>query len=165
MSKITKQYSTSLEIAKPSEVSAVLDAKLDATSSQSLTDYVGLTLDNLEAKIERVAQAEKDLKALKVETQQQIDIIKSGVANWLSECGVEKLDGDIVSSMKLTHPKASEELVITTDTDTLINMGYFKTTIDKTAIKKDILSGVDVDGAKIEVTHKEDSITVFKKRK
>jgi len=165
VSKLTKQYTTSLEIAKPSEINAVLDAKLDATSSQSLTDYVGLTLDNLEAKIERIKQAEKDMKLLKDDTQCQIDVIKGGVSKWLTECGVDKLDGDIISSVKVTQPKPSEELIITTDTDSLINMGYFKTTVDETAIKKDILSGVDVDGAKIEVTHKEDSIAVYKKRK
>lgn len=165
MSKLTKKYLTRLETTERDSIVAVLDAKLEATSSERVVDYVSLAVDNLEAKINRIKDAENELKELKAEAQQQIDIIKSGASQWLTESGVEKLDGDITSSMKVTQPKAKEELVITTDTDSLINQGFFKTAVDKTAIKNAILSGTDVDGASIEITHQEPSLTIYKKRK
>ncbi len=165
MNDALKQYYNKLENVNDAEsIEAILQAKLEATSSQRVVDYVGLSVSNLEAKIERIKQAEKEMKALKAETQSQVDLIKGGVAKWLSESGVEKLDGDIVSSMKVVTPKASEELIITTDEDSLINQGFFKAALDKTAIKNAILNGTDVEGAHIEVTHKEDTITIYKKR-
>ena len=83
----------------------------------------------------------------------------------MAESGVDSLQGDITSSMKVTQPKAKEVLKITTNEDELINQGFFKTTLDKTAIKNAILDGQDIDGAEIEVEHQEPSLTLYKKRK
>ena len=164
MSKIVKKYTTRLETVRRDDVAAVLDAKLEATSSQRVVDYVSLAIENLEAQIARMKDAEEELKALKWDAQCQIDLIKSGASQWLSECGLEKLDGDITSSIKVTQPKPKEELIITTDSDSLINQGFFKTQLDKTAIKNAILDGKEVEGAKIEVTHQEPTLTVYRKK-
>jgi hypothetical protein len=162
--KLAKKYTTRLEATEAKDIVAVLEAKLEATSPERVVDYVALAVDNLEAQIARMKEAEEELKYLKADAQLQIDTIKTGTALWLTESGVDKLDGDIVSSMKITQPKAKEELVITTDSDSLINQGYFKTSLDKTAIKNAILDGVEVDGASIEVTHQTSTLTIYKKR-
>jgi hypothetical protein len=93
----------------------------------------------------------------------QKEIVKIGTALWLTESGVESLKGDIVSSMKVTTPKPTETLVVDNE-EALINKGYFKTVLDKTAVKHAIQDGVDVDGAHIDVVHKESTLTVYKKR-
>lgn len=163
MSKITKRYETRLETLTGTEIIAVLDAKLAATSPERVVDYVGLAIDNLNATIERFDNAAKDLKALKDEAKQQIDIIKAGTAIWMSESGVDSLSGDIVSSMKIVSPAPLKKLVVTNE-EALINLGYFVTKLDSTAVKKALENGEDIDGAEISVTHREDSVTVYKKR-
>ena len=163
MSKLTQSYETKLENANSNEIVAILDSKLSATSPQSVVDYVGFSLDNLDATIERIRQAEKDLKALRQQAEIQKDIIKIGASTWLTESGVDSLKGDIESSMKVTTPKPTEELIITNE-EALINQGYFKTVLDKTAVKHAIQDGAEVEGAHIDVTHKESSLTVYKKR-
>jgi len=163
--KIQTRYETKLETAKPENIGAVLDAKLESTSPERVADYIAFGIDGLFAKIDRIKEAEAELKALRGEVEEQIVIIKHGASKWLSECGLDSLSGDIISSIKVVTPKPTEELIITTDTDALINQGYFKTTVDKTAIKNAILDGKDVDGAHIEVTHNEPTLTIYKKRK
>ena len=163
--KLTQRYETKLETSQIENIGAILDAKLEATSPEQLTDYISLGIDNLTATMERLSDAEKQLKEMKKDAQNQIDLIKIGSAKWLCETGITTLKGDIVSSMKVIEPKAKEELKITTDEDTLINQGYFKTKVDLTAIKNAIKDGVEIDGAELEITHSEQSLTVYKKRR
>ena len=165
MANIQQAYTTKLETATDdSNIIAILDAKLEATSPERVVDYVSFGIDNLNATIARIKDAEAELKAIKAEAQNQIDLIKHGTAQWLEQSGIDSLKGDRVSSMKVTQPKAKEELKITTNEDTLINQGFFKTSVDKTAVKNAILDGADVEGAEIEVVHQEQSLTVYKKR-
>lgn len=163
--KITKQYETKLETSGNENISAVLDAKLEATSPQRVVDYVSLCVDNLEENTKRMKDAKKELDLMIKENESQIETIKVGVSEWMSDTGITSLNGDIVSSMKVTQPKEKTELVITCNEDTLINQGYFKTSLDKTAIKNSILDGVEIDGAELKVTHQQESLTIYKKRK
>ncbi len=163
--KLTKRYETKLETAKTENIDAILDAKLEVTSPEQLTDYVAFGLDNLEATKQRMKDAAAELKAMIGEVDNQIETVKIGTAEWLIETGITKLDGDIVSSMKAQEAKSGEVLKITTNEDELINQGYFKTSVDKTAIKKALLQGREIDGAELEVTHTEPSLTIYKKRR
>ena len=162
--KLTRKYETKLETSNIENIGAVLDAKLEATSPEQLTDYVAFGIDNLEATIQRMKDAETELKVMRAEIENQIEVIKIGTSKWLSDTGITNLHGDIVSSMKVTQPKEKTELVITTDEDSLINQGYFKTVLDKTAIKNSILDGTEIDGAELKVTHQQESLTIYKKR-
>ena len=161
--KLQKRYETRLETADTENIGAILDAKLEATSSERVVDYVGFGLDNLELQMKRYKDYKKELDGLIESVESQIDIIKVSTAKWLKESGVDSLNGDLVSSMKVTQPKSKEELKITNE-ESLINQGYFKTTADKTAVKMAIQNGVEVEGAEIEVTHLQESLTVYKKR-
>ena len=162
--KLQQRYETRLETANREGIGAILDAKLDATSPERVADYIAFGIDNLQATIDRIKGAEAELKAIKAEAEAQIALIKSGASEWLSESGIDSLKGDIISSVKVTQPKAKEVLKITTNDDELINLGYFKTAVDKTAIKNALLDGVEIDGAELEVEHQEASLTVYKKR-
>jgi len=160
---ITERFETKLETAEQNNIVAILDAKLEATSPERVVDYVSFGIDNLTSRIARMKEAKKELDELIKLDEAQVDTIKHGASEWLSETGIDSLKGDRVSSMKITTPKAKEDLVVT-DELALINKGYFKTVLDKTAVKKAIQDGIEVDGANIEVTHQSETLTVYKKR-
>lgn len=152
MGNLTQTYTTKMETAEPQEIGAILDAKLEATSSQGVADYIGLANDNILSAIERLKKAENELKAIRVEAERQLDIINEGAAEWLQDSGVDKLSGDRVSSVSVLDREFKEDLIVT-DEEHLINAGYFKTVLDKTAIKNAIKDGAEVEGACIEITH------------
>jgi len=79
----------------------------------------------------------------------------------LTSNGVDKLQGDLVSSLTVFEKAQTTELIIT-DEESLINAGYFIMSVDKTAVKNALLDGVDVVGAKLEITHNENSIKINK---
>ncbi len=163
MDKLTERYTTKLELSNSSEISQILDEKLKSSSAERLVDYISLGLDNIDSQIENIKQAESELKKLKANLESQKDIIKVGASSWFSDAGVSKLNGLVVSSIKVTEPKPTEEVILE-DEESLINAGFIKVTVDKTKVKQALLDGIEVEGARIEVTHKESSITVYKKR-
>jgi hypothetical protein len=163
MSKLTTSYETKLQTAQRSEVAAILDARLEATSPQEVADYVGLACDNINAQIERIKSAESELKAIRKFAEDQLELIGEGVAEWLYDSGVEKLAGDRVSSISVSERNPSELLVVT-DEESLINRGYFKTVLDKTAVKNAVKEGVVDDGAHIERTHLANTVRINKRR-
>ena len=63
----------------------------------------------------------------------------------------------------VTEKATSKELIIS-DEESLINSGYFIMTIDKTAVKNALIDGIKLDGARLEITHNEDSIRVNKRK-
>jgi len=106
----------------------------------------------------------KEIKERKKAIDEQIELIKIGSAEWLEDAGVQKLNGDIVSSISITKPKDNIELVIT-DEDALINAGYFKMVLDKTLVKNAILDGLELEGAHLITTIVQDSIRINKRKK
>lgn len=164
MKKLTKTYETRLETANIENIPAILDAKLEISSTNRVTDYVAFGIDNVDSQIARFKAAKTELDYLIKEAEAQKDIIKIGVSKWLADAGVEKLDGDIVSSIKITTPKAKETVKVVNE-QSLINQGYFKTSLDKTAVKQAILNGENIEGAEIEITHEQPTISIYRKKK
>lgn len=164
MSKIEKRIETRLETAPIHEVGAVLDMKLGETSPEGVADYIGLSVQNLDDRLLRIKEAEAQIKSLKSELTSQIETIKIGSAKWLEESGIDKLQGMYVSSVSVSKSKPKEDVKIINE-ESLINQGYFKTSVDKTAVKNAIINGVDVDGATIEVTHIENKVRINKRKK
>lgn len=163
--KLQTTYTTKLEtVQEKEEISAILDAKLEATSPYQVVDYVSLAADNIEDAIKRIDEGIKELKAIKDAAKAQLEIIKEGTAEWLEEAGVDKLNGDIVSSISVSERKPKEEVVVT-DEEAAINAGYFKTVVDKTSVKKALLDDEIIDFAHIDVTHLENSLRINKRRK
>ena len=158
------QKATRLETAQPSDIEAILDHKLETTSAHQVSDYAALALNSIAHRIDEIKHAEAELKGLKVALSQQSDIIKEGVALWLSSVGLDKLQGNIVSSITVLKGKPNEVLIID-DEEALINAGYFKTVLNKTAVKDALLSDIDIEGAHIEVTHNADKIKVNHRKK
>lgn len=165
--KLTKNYTTTLEaLPTGTTVGAILDAKLEATSPEQVTDYVAFAVDNLEANIQRAKDAKSELDAYIKDAQSKIEDIKIGTSKWLKDAGVDKLDGMRVSSITAYEPKPKEELKIYSESYFLNNPEFVKTTLDTTAIKK-FLQDTEMDHseyAEIVTTHKEPTLKINKKR-
>ena len=164
MSKLELRKETRLETAPMQEISATLDFKLAETSPEGVADYIGLSLQNIGDRLDRIKDAETQIKLLKKELVAQQDIIKIGSAKWLSDSGIDKLQGIYVSSVSVSPSNYKNELKIHNE-ESIINQGYFKTVVDKTAVKNAILDGAKVDGAEIEVIYEENKIRVNSRKK
>lgn len=158
-----KQYNTQLENASREEISPLLYQKVDALQAHGVVDYVGFVLESLEDRVKRIDETIKELQEAKKTINAQSDIIKIGVSEWLTDNGLEKLNGDRISSISVFNKKESYELVIM-DEEAVINAGYFKMQVDKTSAKQALQNGLSVDGAKLEITYNEPSIRLNKKR-
>ena len=163
--KLQAQYTTKLETAEnPEQVVSIIEAKLEAVESpERVVDYIGLASENINATIDRINQAVDELKDIRKDAEAQLELIKIGGAKWMQEAGVDKLTGDRVSSVTILERKPKEETIIT-DEEELINQGFYKIALDKTAVKNAIKDGQDVQGAHIEVTHQEDLLKINAKK-
>lgn len=159
---LMKQYVTALEDCELGEMSNILNRKAEKVGSNGAADYIGFAVQNIEASVERIEANIKLMQEIRARAKEQIELIKIGSAKWLLENGVDKLDGDIVSSVSVFDKAPSQEVII--EDETTLDVSFFKLVPDKTAIKKAINEGVEVIGARLETTHQEQSLKVNKKR-
>jgi len=160
-----KQYESSLQVvSRIEDITPILDRKLETKGANAVADYVTLSIDNLEDAKARLAELEKEIKQRKSDIDNQIELIKIGSAAWLEDAGIDKLNGDITSSISVSKRKDNDELFIT-DEDALINAGYFKMVLDKTSVKNDLLDGKVLEGAHIITTIMQNSLRINKRKK
>ncbi len=100
---------------------------------------------------------------MKQDAISQKELVKEQTATWLSNSGVDRLDGLIVSSITSYTPAPTVEVTIFDD-DAVLREGYIKHSVDKTRLKRDLLDGVAVDGAELNTTHKLHSVKVNKRK-
>ena len=100
-------------------------------------DYIGLSLNEIKTKIDTLTSDISDLQALKKKLSNALDIAKVQVADIFLANGIDRIDGNIISSLTLTNPtsKTKDEILIK-DEKTLINLGYVKFSVDLEAIEK-----------------------------
>ena len=100
-------------------------------------DYIGLSLNEIKNKIDTLTSDISELQALKKKLSTALDIAKVQVAEIFFENGIDRIDGNIISSLTLTNPtsKTKDEILIK-DEKTLINLGYVKFSVDLEAIEK-----------------------------
>ena len=137
-------------------------------------DYIGLSLNEIKSKIDTLTSDISDLQALKKRLNSALEIAKELTANVFLENGIDRIDGNIISSLTLTNPtsKTKDEILIK-DEKTLINLGYVKFSVDLEAVelalqtkegKKELKKFVDVipitvtTPAKIKVNTKRTSV-------
>ena len=100
-------------------------------------DYIGLSMQEIKSKIDILTSDISDLQALKKKLSNALDIAKVQVAEIFIGNGIDRIDGNIISSLTLTNPtsKTKDEILIK-DEKTLINLGYVKFSVDLEAIEK-----------------------------
>ena len=99
-------------------------------------DYIGLSLNEIKSKIDTLTSDISDLQALKKKLSNALEIAKIQVADIFLANGIDRIDGNIISSLTLTNPttKTKDEILIK-DEKTLINLGYVKFSVDLEAVE------------------------------
>ena len=100
-------------------------------------DYIGLSMQEIKSKIDTLTSDISDLQALKKKLTSALEIAKELTANVFLENGIDRIDGNIISSLTLTNPtsKTKDEIIIKNE-EALINLGYVKFSVDIEAIEK-----------------------------
>jgi hypothetical protein len=100
-------------------------------------DYIGLSLNEIKSKIDTLTSDISDLQALKKKLNSALEIAKELTANVFLENGIDRIDGNIISSLTLTNPtsKTKDEILIKNE-NALINLGYVKFSVDLEAVEK-----------------------------
>lgn len=157
-----KQMTTSLEKMQQCEIIPYLNALVERVGAFQTCDKIGFAMENIEASKARIAEAIKELQAIRKSLEQQEEIIKIETAKWLSENGVDRIEGDRISSITVYEKAQSQEVII--DDESLIDVSYCKLSVDKTKVKKAINEGIEVAGAHLETVHNENSIRINRKK-
>ena len=100
-------------------------------------DYIGLSLNEIKSKIDCLTSDISELQALKKKLSTALDIAKIQVAEIFTSNGIDRIDGNIISSLTLTNAtsKTKDEIIIKNE-EALINLGYVKFSVDIEAIEK-----------------------------
>ena len=100
-------------------------------------DYIGLSLNEIKSKIDCLTSDISELQALKKKLSTALDIAKIQVAEIFTSNGIDRIDGNIISSLTITNAtsKTKDEIIIKNE-DALINLGYVKFSVDIDAVEK-----------------------------
>ena len=94
-------------------------------------------MQEIKSKIDTLTSDISDLQALKKRLNSALEIAKELTANVFLENGIDRIDGNIISSLTLTNStsKTKDEILIK-DENALINLGYVKFSVDIDAVEK-----------------------------
>ena len=100
-------------------------------------DYIGLSLNEIKSKIDTLSSDISELQAYKKKLSNALEIAKVQVAEIFASNGIDRIDGNIISSLTLTNPttKTKDEILIKNE-EALINLGYVKFSVDLEAVEK-----------------------------
>ena len=96
-----------------------------------------IVANEIKSKIDTLTSDISDLQALKKKLNSALEIAKELTANVFLENGIDRIDGNIISSLTLTNPtsKTKDEILIKNE-NALINLGYVKFSVDLEAVEK-----------------------------
>lgn len=102
-------------------------------------DYVGLSLNTLKAKIDDIASNIKELQALKKKLNESLDIARTLTAEVFKANGVDRVDGNLISSITISKETTkTKESITVKDANAVMGFGYVKFEPDIEAIEKAI---------------------------
>jgi hypothetical protein len=100
-------------------------------------DYIGLSLNELKNKIDYLASDISELQQYKKKLSSALDIAKQITADVLINNGIDRIDGNIISSLTLSKSSNKVKNTITiTDEQEVMKLGYVKFEPDTEAIEK-----------------------------
>lgn len=143
MKLVNYQLQTQIEYLaeeKPNEFfKKYLQSILEDTSKPyyQRADYIGLSLNEIKNKIDCLTSDISELQALKKKLSNALDIAKVQVADIFIANDIDRIDGNIISSLTLSNPtsKTKDEIIIKNE-EALINLGYVKFSVDVEAVEK-----------------------------
>lgn len=99
-------------------------------------DYIGLSLQEIASKIEYIGTDIRELQTYKKKLQTALTLAKELVADVLIQNGVDRVDGNFISSLTLQEESISTKSdVVILDENRVMGLGYVKFTPDIEAIK------------------------------
>ena len=99
-------------------------------------DYIGLSLQEIASKIEYIGTDIRELQAYKKKLQTALTLAKELVADVLIQNGVDRVDGNFISSLTLqAETTTTKSDVVVLDENKLMGLGYVKFSPDIKAIK------------------------------
>ena len=99
-------------------------------------DYIGLSLQEIASKIEYIGTDIRELQTYKKRLQTALTLAKELVADVLIQNGVDRVDGNFISSLTLQAESISTKSdVVILDENKVMGLGYVKFTPDIEAIK------------------------------
>jgi hypothetical protein len=100
-------------------------------------DYIGLSLNEIKSKIDTLTSDIQDLQALKKKLTSALEIAKELTANVFLENGIDRIDGNVISSLTLSNAttKTKDEIFIK-DENAVMGLGYVKFSVDIDAVEK-----------------------------
>ena len=99
-------------------------------------DYIGLSLQEIASKIEYIGTDIRELQAYKKKLQTALTLAKELVADVLIQNGVDRVDGNFISSLTLQAESQSiKSDVVVLDENKIMGLGYVKFSPDIEAIK------------------------------
>jgi vacuolar-type H+-ATPase catalytic subunit A/Vma1 len=75
-------------------------------------DYVGLSLTELKSKIDTLAKDISELQAYKKKLTSALDIAKTLTAEIFQQNGIDRMDGNIISSLTIQKSSTKEKNII-----------------------------------------------------
>ncbi|MFW0695933.1 hypothetical protein ACN09X_06035 [Aliarcobacter butzleri] len=107
-------------------------------------DYVGLSLNELKSKIDTLTKDILELQAYKKKLSSALDIAKELTAEVFINNGIDRIDGNIISSLTLTKPSITTKNKITIlKSNELMGLGYVKFSVDDEAIARVVEENTD----------------------
>ncbi len=100
-------------------------------------DYIGLSLNEIKSKIDSLTSHIQELQAHKKKLSLALDIAKEVTADIFISNGIDKIDGNIISSLTLSKASTkTKEIITVKDENKVMGLGYVKFSLDEDAIKK-----------------------------
>ncbi len=98
-------------------------------------DYIGLSFQELQNKIDYLSSDIKELQQLKKTLSEAKTIAQEATASVLTEYGIDRIDGTTISSLTITPSKIkTKDKLVITNKDALMELGYVKVILDEKAV-------------------------------
>ena len=124
-------------------------------------DYIGLSFQEIDAKIEYLASEIKEIQSMKKSLESAKGTALEAVASVLEEYGVDRLEGTMISSITITPSKTKIKNSLTIlNANALISLGYVNVTIDEKSIMEAMctVEGMEEVDRYVEITVTEENI-------
>ncbi len=100
-------------------------------------DYIGNCLQEIQSKIDYISNDIKQLQEYKKKLTSALNLAKEIVADVLISNGVDRIDGNYISSITVVNESvSSKEDILILDENKVMGLGYVKFTPDIDAVKK-----------------------------